>query len=135
MKLTSSSFGDTKPIPGEFAFCVPDTETHVTFRSNRNPALAWEDVPEGTKSLALICHDPDVPSRPDDVNQEGRSVPPDLPRIDFYHWVLVDIAPDAVAIQAGEFSDAVTAKGKTGPAGPRGTRQGINDYTNWKSGT
>jgi hypothetical protein len=45
--------------------------------------------------------------------------------------VLVDLAPDAAPIQAGEFSDGVTARGKRGPDGPRGTRQGINDYTMW----
>jgi phosphatidylethanolamine-binding protein (PEBP) family uncharacterized protein len=39
----------------------------------------------------VICHDPDVPSKGDDVNQEGRGVPASLPRVDFFHWVLVDL--------------------------------------------
>ena len=134
MKLISASFGDNQPIPEEYAFCVPDSDNHVTLGQNRNPALAWEDVPQGTKSLVLLCHDPDVPSKPDDVNQEGRAVPADLPRIDFYHWVLVDLPADAVSIRAGEFSDGITEKGKSGPLGPRGTRQGVNDYTNWFAG-
>ena len=30
---------------------------------NRNPDLAWSDVPQSTKSFVLICRDPDVPSR------------------------------------------------------------------------
>ena len=34
-------------------------------------------------------------------------------------------------IRDGEFSGGVTPKGKSGPLGPRGTRQGINDYTAW----
>ncbi len=85
----------------------------------------------GTKSLALICHDYDVPSKADDVNQEGRAIPSALPRVDFFHWVLVDLDPQSGAIKAGEFSDAVTPRGKSGPAGPRATRQGINDYTAW----
>jgi Raf kinase inhibitor-like YbhB/YbcL family protein len=102
--------------------------------ANRNPALAWSEIPPETKSLVLICHDPDVPSKPDDVNQEGRSVPPDLPRIDFYHWLVVDIPAQAVSIQEGEFSDGVTARGKDGSAGPRGTRQGLNNYTQWFAG-
>ena len=63
----------------------------MTFSDNLNPHLAWSDVPAGTRSLALICHDFDVPSRPDDVNQPDREVPSDLPRVDFFHWVLVDI--------------------------------------------
>ena len=44
-------------------------------------------VPAGTKSFALICHDFDVPSRGDDVNQADREVPADLARVDFFHWV------------------------------------------------
>jgi len=51
--------------------------------------------------------------------------------VDFYHWVLVDLDPASGPIRAGEFSDGVTARGKKGPEGPRGTRQGINDFTAW----
>ena len=134
MQLTSSAFQDNQPIPGEYAFAVPDPQQHVTLSTNRNPPLAWSDLPAGTKSLVLICHDPDVPSKPDDVNQEGRVVPVDLPRVDFFHWVLVDLPPAPATIQAGEFADGVTARGKAGPAGPRGTRQGINNYTDWFQG-
>ena len=131
MKLTSSSFGDNQRIPAEFAFCAPDPGSHATLSKNRNPGLSWSGLPAGTKSLALICHDYDVPSRPDDVNQEGRVIPAALPRVDFYHWVLVDLDPASGPIRAGEFSDGVTPRGKSGPQGPRGTRQGINDYTGW----
>ncbi|MBI2313728.1 MAG: YbhB/YbcL family Raf kinase inhibitor-like protein [Betaproteobacteria bacterium] len=134
MKLTSSCFGDNQKIPGENAFCVPDPRTHVTLSRNLNPGIAWSELPGGTKSLALICHDPDVPSKGDDVNQEGRSVPKSLPRVDFFHWVLVDLDPESGPIRMGEFSDGVTARGKKGPDGPRGTRQGINDYTGWFAG-
>jgi len=131
MKLTSKSIADNGRIPVEFAFCAPDPKTHVTLSKNRNPELSWSDLPAGTKSLALICHDPDVPSKPDDVNQEGRTISAKLPRVDFYHWVLVDLDPKSGPIKAGEFSEGVTARGKKGPGGPRGTRQGINDYTMW----
>lgn len=131
MKLTSSSFKHDGAIPGEFAFCVIDAKTHITQSKNRNPQLAWSDVPAGTKSFALICHDYDVPSKGDDVNQEGRSIPATLPRVDFYHWVLVDLQANVTAVAAGEFSDGVTARGKSGPDGPCGTRQGLNDYTGW----
>lgn len=131
MNLTSSSFENNRRIPAEFAFCAPDPKTHVTLSRNRNPQLSWSDLPAGTKSLALICHDYDVPSRADDVNREGHIISPDLPRVDFYHWVLVDLDPNSGPIRAGEFSDGVTPRGKKGPEGPRGTRQGINDYTAW----
>ena len=131
MKLSSTAFADNQRSPLEHAFCAPDPKSHITLSRNRNPPLAWTELPSGTRSLVLICHDRDVPSKPDDVNKEGRAIPATLPRVDFYHWVLVDLAPDAGPIKAGEFSDGVTARGKKGPGGPRGTRQGVNDYTMW----
>lgn len=134
MKLSSQSFADNTPIPGEFAFCIPAEEGHVCLGKNLNPHLAWSDVPAGTRSFVLICHDPDVPSKGDDVNQEGRSVPASLPRVDFFHWVLVDVPADTREIAAGSFSSEVTPTGKPGPDAPLGTRQGINDYTAWFAG-
>ncbi len=134
MKLTSNSFTDGAKIPVEFAFCAPDPVTHATLSQNRNPHLAWGDVPAGTKSFALICHDPDVPSKGDDVNKEGRVVPAALPRVDFFHWVMVDLPATMRSIAAGEFASSVTAKGKPGPAAPHGARHGINDYTGWFAG-
>ena len=88
-------------------------------------------MPGGTKSIAVICHDPDVPSKGDDVNQEGRSVPKSLARVDFFHWLLVELPPSVPAISAGEFSSAVTPRGKPGPETLHGARHGINDYTGW----
>jgi Raf kinase inhibitor-like YbhB/YbcL family protein len=134
MKLASSSFDEGAAIPSQYAFGEIGSSTHVKLSQNRNPQFSWRDLPEGTQSLVLICHDPDVPSKPDDVNKEGRSVSSSLPRVDFFHWVLVDLKPAPAAIEAGEFSSSVTARGKDGPQAPRGTRQGINDYTNWFAG-
>lgn len=134
MKLSSSSFTDGGPIPGEFAFCIPAAEGHVCLGANRNPQLAWDGVPAGTKSFALICHDPDVPSKGDDVNVEGRSVSASLPRVDFFHWVLAGLPAELRTIEAGQFSSAVTAGGKAGPAAALGSRSGINDYTAWFAG-
>ena len=131
MKLTSESFVDGGVIPVEFAFGRIDPKQHITLSDNRNPHLAWDDVPPGTRSFAIICHDYDVPSKPDDVNQEGREVPADLPRVDFYHWVLVDLPADCRSVAAGSHSDGVTPKGKPGAAAPGGARHGINDYTSW----
>ncbi|HEY0336094.1 MAG TPA: YbhB/YbcL family Raf kinase inhibitor-like protein [Burkholderiales bacterium] len=131
MNLTSTSFADSERIPAEYAFCAPDPKLRVRPSDNRNPQLEWSDLPMGTRSLVLICHDCDVPSKGDDVNQPGRTIPATLPRIDFFHWVLVDLDPHSGPIRAGEFSGGVTARGKAGPQGPRGTRQGVNDYTMW----
>jgi len=134
MKLTSNSFSDQQPIPGEFAFAVIAPGTHIALSGNRNPHLTWDDAPAGTLSFALICHDPDVPSRGDDVNQEGREVPASLPRVDFFHWLLLDIPAATREIAAGSHSDGVTPHGKAGPAAPGGMRHGVNDYTSWFAG-
>ncbi|NJD26296.1 MAG: YbhB/YbcL family Raf kinase inhibitor-like protein [Betaproteobacteria bacterium] len=134
MQLTSKSFADNQRIPGDYAFCIPDPAHHVCLGKNRNPHLAWAGAPAGTRSFAVICHDPDVPSKGDDVNQEGRVVPASLPRVDFFHWVLVDLPAAVNAIDAGEFSDDVTPRGKPGPQAARGARQGINNYTDWFAG-
>jgi Raf kinase inhibitor-like YbhB/YbcL family protein len=133
MRLRSDSFSEQQPIPGEFAFAVIAEPGPVALSSNRNPHLAWSDVPEGTRSFALIASDPDVPSVGTDVNQAGRNVPHALPRVDFTHWLLANLPGECRTIAAGEFSDGVTARGKTA-AGPHGSLQGLNDYTGWFAG-
>ena len=134
MRFTSSVLRDQQPIPAEYAFGIPDPDQHVALGANRNPPLEWGDLPTGTQSLVLICYDRDVPTRADDVNQEGRVVPADLPRTDFFHWILVDLPPEPARILAGEFSDDVTPGGKPGPDCARNARQGINNYREWFAG-
>jgi len=51
MKLTSPAFKHNEFIPAKYT-CQGD---------DVNPPLVIEDVPEGTKSLALIVDDPDAP--------------------------------------------------------------------------
>ena len=131
MQLTSSSFAHGQRIPGEFAFGVPDPAQHLRLGANRNPHLRWMGVPPGTRSLVLMCVDTDVPTRADDVNKEGRFVPASLPRADFHHWTMVDMPPSVNEIAAGSCSDGITPRGKQSPAGPAGSRQGLNDYTSW----
>lgn len=134
MILTSSSFADGQKIPGDYAFCTPDPAHHVCLGRNRNPQLSWTDAPSASKSFVIICHDPDVPSQGDDVNQEGRSVPAALPRVDFFHWVLVDLPATMSSLKEGEFSSDVKPRGKPGPQAPYNSRQGINNYTDWFAG-
>jgi Raf kinase inhibitor-like YbhB/YbcL family protein len=134
MQIRSDSFDDGAVIPDAFAFAKPDAENHVALSTNRNPHLTWSDVPDGTRSFVLICHDPDVPSRGDDVNQDGREVPVNLPRVDFFHWLLWNIPARTREIAAGSHSDAVTPRGKSGPDAPGGMRHGVNDYTGWFAG-
>lgn len=134
MKLTSKSFADGGVIPGRCAFAIKAPKGHVKLSENLNPALAWSGAPPDTRSLVLICIDPDAPSRPDDVNKEDREVPLKLPRADFVHWVMVDIAAEVTELEEGECANGVTPRGKKQPAGPRGARQGKNDYTAWFAG-
>lgn len=134
MKLTSHSWANGEPIPSRYAAGRLASDGSVTFSENLNPHLAWSELPTGTRSLVLICHDFDVPSRGDDVNQPDREVPADLPRVDFFHWLLVDLPPSPSEIAEGEFSRGFTARGKPGPQALRGARQGLNDYTGWFAG-
>lgn len=51
-ELSSPAFQPGEPIPG----------THSCEGEDRSIPLRWSDVPEGTRSLALIVDDPDAPS-------------------------------------------------------------------------
>ncbi|MEA2035920.1 MAG: YbhB/YbcL family Raf kinase inhibitor-like protein, partial [Nanoarchaeota archaeon] len=70
MKLVSNDFNEGEDIPKEFT-CQGD---------DFSPHLAWDDVPEGVKSFALICDDPDAPS--------GTWV----------HWLVKDIPADVKGV-------------------------------------
>ena len=138
MKMSSQSFFNGERMDPRLAFATIDPATHVALSDNLNPQLSWSEVPEGTRSFVMLCHDPDVPSVGDDVNQEGRVVPVDLPRVDFFHWVLVDIPASLSAIEEGALSKGVTGGGKPGPdvttPGLESARQGVNNYTDWFAG-
>ncbi|PTU32754.1 YbhB/YbcL family Raf kinase inhibitor-like protein [Stenotrophobium rhamnosiphilum] len=134
MKLSSKTFKDGSLIPGRCGFCVQAPRGHVRLSQNLNPHLAWSGAPAGTRSFVLTVIDADAPTKPDDVNQEGREVPADLPRAEFVHWLMVDIPADVTEIAEGSGSNGVTVKGKSAPSGPAGARQGVNDYTGWFAG-
>jgi Raf kinase inhibitor-like YbhB/YbcL family protein len=72
---------------------------------NISPALSWTDPPEGTKSFALMVHDPDA--------QTGGA--------GIWHWVVINIPSAARSIEEG----AGTADGAKLPSG---SRQITNDY-------
>ena len=129
MHISSESFAHGQPIPGEVAFGTPGG-----LGGNRNPQLSWGGAPEGTRSFALLCIDVDVPTDPALVADAGTDIPVEHPRGDFAHWAMVDIPPQVTSIAAGSCSDGVTPRGKRDPAGPAGSRQGLNDYTGWFAG-
>ena len=112
---------------------VPAADAPATFGPNRSPHIPWRDAPPGTQSFALVCTDRDAPSVRTDANQPDRTVPYDLPRADFYHWVLVDIPAEVRELPAGCDCEGVTARGKEVGPTPYGLR-GINSYISWFAG-
>jgi Raf kinase inhibitor-like YbhB/YbcL family protein len=75
MLLSSSVFHDGESIPSKYT-CEGE---------NINPPLSFDIVPAGTRSLALIMEDPDVPKtfRPDGM---------------WDHWVVWNMAPETVGV-------------------------------------
>jgi Raf kinase inhibitor-like YbhB/YbcL family protein len=132
MKLISKSLREGQEIPALNALGVPAPDGPVP-GPNKSPHLAWSSVPASARSFAVLAVDIDAPSRQDDVNQPDRSVPYDLARTDFYHWVLVDIPISVSELSEGLDADGLTPKGKPAGKTPHGVR-GINDYTGWFAG-
>ena len=91
IKLTSPAFEEGNPIPVK----------HTGQGDDVSPALQWTGVPDGTKSLALICDDPDAPA--------GTWV----------HWVIWSIQPEATGLP-----EAVPQKAEL----KDGSKQGMNDF-------
>lgn len=133
MKLWSEAWSNGEPIPERFA-AGRLLDDGVGLSDNLSPPLAWSDPPADTRSLVLICNDFDVPGETTDLNRPDRELPVDLPRIDFFHWVLVDIPATARGFEQGQWSQGFGPGRKPGPAAAGGARQGLNDYTGWFAG-
>lgn len=140
MELRSENIVPGTPINQKYALGKADSESHATFSANVSPQLSWSGAPEATRSFALVMHDTEAPTVPDNVNKEGRTVPHDLPRADFFHWVLVDIPSSTTELAEGAFSSGVTYGGKPGPTVQGAPthlgdlRHGVNSYTDWFAG-
>jgi len=124
------AWADGMNIPAKFAFGQPGRNTPFAPSDNINPAIRWSNAPTGTKSFAMICHDPDVPLLKTHTNQQGKIIPADLPRVDFFHWVLVNIPANVSTLNEGAASHGITQRGK--PVGQTKLGlSGMNDYTQW----
>lgn len=135
MKLSSDTFEDGGIIPGRCGFCVKDPKTFLRLSQNLSPQLEWRGAPDESQSFALVCIDPDAPAtKPDYVNTPGTLIPAKYPRGEFVHWLMVDIPVTVTELAEGGCSRAVIPGGKRIPAGPDGSRQGLNDYTHWFAG-
>ncbi len=91
MKLTSKAFDHNGIIPPQFTCDGEDI----------SPPLIWSEAPADTKSLALICDDPDAPGK------------------NWVHWVVYNLPPSTCYL------------GEAVPEGrniPDGGLQGINDF-------
>ena len=104
LTLTSFAFENNGKIPEKFT-CDGDQV---------NPALSIAGVPEGTKSLALLMDDPDIPQ----VFKQERGID------SFDHWTLFNILPETRGIAQGSSVGVVGANGAgkntyTGPCPPR----------------
>jgi Raf kinase inhibitor-like YbhB/YbcL family protein len=91
LKISSTAFPHEGVIPRQYTCDGP----------NVSPPLIWAPVPEGTKSFALICDDPDAPGKT------------------WVHWVLFGLPPTT-----RELPEKVPPQSTL----PSGARQGTNDF-------
>ncbi|HEX3725268.1 MAG TPA: YbhB/YbcL family Raf kinase inhibitor-like protein [Pirellulales bacterium] len=95
MTLTSEAFAGGAPIPKQYTVEGQDL----------SPPLAWDNVPANCQELALVCDDPDAPSKEPWV-----------------HWVIYKIPTDVRQLPTGV---PVVARPQT----PAGVLQGHNSWT------
>jgi Raf kinase inhibitor-like YbhB/YbcL family protein len=108
LRVTSPNFDHLASIP----------KAHTDDGDNRPLLLEWSGVPEGTRSFAVVVHDPDAPL------VDG-----------FTHWVLYGIPGDVRALGEGDgerYTAGVNSSGSEGyigPAPPPG--HGLHHYYVW----
>src|SRR5437667_8486577 len=81
--LTSSAFKEGESIPKQY----------TGDGRNVSPPLKWRDLAAGTRTLALVCEDPDAP------------------RGTFTHWVIFNVPAESVALSEGVPAEATLPDG------------------------
>lgn len=94
---------------------------HTGEGADISPALAWSNIPEGTQSFAIICHDPDAPL----VKKASYG---------FVHWVLYNLPADLNQLDEGTNAGTPGINdfgnlGYGGPMPPDG--HGVHHYYFW----
>ncbi len=89
--ISSQSFPANANIPRKFTCQGADV----------SPELSWQNLPAGTKSIALIADDPDAPAGT------------------WTHWILFNLPPDVSSLPEGTPKDDQL---------PNGALQGRNDF-------
>ena len=84
--LTSTDFADGGTLP----------DAQVQAKGNRSPQLSWSGAPEGTKSFAITCFDPDAPT--------GSG---------FWHWTVANIPADVTELTGGAKVPEGAVEGRT----------------------
>jgi Raf kinase inhibitor-like YbhB/YbcL family protein len=100
MRVTSTAFKEGETIP----------KRYTADGANVSPPLQWSGAPEGTKSFALICDDPDAPSKT------------------WIHWVAYNLPADVHELAEADSIKSGGKQGKNdfdksrygGPAPPKG---------------
>ena len=98
MRLHSPAFQDATTIPTR----------HTQFGADVSPPLAWDGVPDGTASFALVVEDPDVPAA------AGVAV--------WIHWVVYNVPASLRKIPEAWIVEGVSGigtRGKTAYSGPK----------------
>ena len=98
LELTSTAFKPGGEIPAKYTCEGEDI----------SPPLAWQGVPDGTKSLVLIVDDPDAPD-------------PAAPKMTWVHWVLFNLPADTSGLAEG-----------VGGSGPQGAMSGSTEEEQFK---
>jgi len=105
--LTSESFKDGDTLGQDHV--MSEDYGFGCAGGNKSPQLSWSGAPDGTKSFAITCYDPDAPT--------GSG---------FWHWVVANIPADVTSLDLGASGSGMpkgaletrTDVGKPGYAGP-----------------
>jgi Raf kinase inhibitor-like YbhB/YbcL family protein len=101
--VTSDDFADGERLDDAFSYSG----------GNQSPQLSWSGAPEGTRSYAITCFDPDAPTG-----------------CGFWHWFSIGVSADTTSVARGEVAPGSHAarndfgnEGYDGCAPPEGDRE------------